>query len=99
MQKGFYLARQIDAAIVKLGKQLRSLNKLALKVTAVQPISPAARHTSAFAPKPHAYAGGRGSKTEGVARCLTPLDVLVKLEGSGILHSSSRTNANDSLEA
>ena len=75
--------RQIDAALVRLGKQLRSLSSLALKVVSVQPLSAAARHTSAFAPLPHPFAGGPGARGVKVARCIDPLEVLVQLEGSG----------------
>ena len=60
--------RQADAALVKLGKQLRSLSKLALKVTAIQPLSACVRHTSAFAPLPHPYAGWAASTSGRVRR-------------------------------
>ena len=75
--------RQIDAALVRLGKQLRSLSGVALKVVLVQPLSPLARHTSAFVPLPHPFAGGPGARGVKVARCIDPLEVLVQLEGSG----------------
>ncbi|KAF5838727.1 Nrap protein [Dunaliella salina] len=49
-------ARLIDAALVKLGKQLRSLEGLVLKVVGVQPQSSAIRQTSPCPPKPHPLA-------------------------------------------
>ncbi len=69
--------------MTKLGKQLRSLTKLALKVTAVQPLSACIRHTSAFAPLPHPYAGGAAARAGRVRRCMEPIHALVQLEGSG----------------
>lgn len=68
---------------MKLGKQLRSLTKLALKVTAVQPISATARHTSGFTPLPHPYASGSALRTDRVERCIEPVPLLIQLEGSG----------------
>jgi len=70
---------------VKLGKQLRSLSKLTLKVTALRPLSACIRHTSAFTPLPHPYAGGAASASGRVRRCMEPILVLVQLEGSGML--------------
>ena len=56
---------------------------MALKVVSVQPLSAASRHTSAFAPLPHPFAGGPGARGVKIARCIDPLEVLVQLEGSG----------------
>lgn len=80
--------RQIEAAIVKLGKQLRAASSLPLKVVAVQPLSAAARHTAAFPPLPHALAGGQRSDPGApLPRCLGTIDLLAQLEGSGeVLH-------------
>lgn len=82
--------RQLDAAVDKLGKQLRGLEGTALKVIGVQPLAPAARHTAAFPPRPHALAGGQEllagleeAADGGLARCLEPVEVLVQLENSG----------------
>ena len=78
--------RQIEAAIAKLGKQLRSAESLPLKIVAVQPLSAAARHTAAFPPLPHPFAGGQRSSAK-IGRCLETIDLLAQLEGSGIVHS------------
>jgi hypothetical protein len=78
------LSRQIEAAIAKLGKQLRSASSLPLKIVAVQPLSAAARHTAAFPPLPHPLAGGPHADPSGcLARCLDTMDLLAQLEGSG----------------
>ena len=79
--------RQIEAAILKLGKQLRSASSLPLKIVAVQPLSAAARHTAAFPPLPHPFAGGqRADSSAKVERCLDTIDLLAQLEGSGVAH-------------
>jgi hypothetical protein len=76
-------ARGAETAAEKLGKQLRSLEGLALKVVAVQPLSPVARGTAPLPPLPHPLAGGAARSGGGVARCLEPVEVLVTLESSG----------------
>ena len=79
--------RALDAALDKLGKQLRGLEGTILKVVGVQPLGPAARHTAAVAPRPHPLAGGDLGELEEAGgklpRCLDPVEVLVQLESSG----------------
>lgn len=80
--------RAAEAALDKLGKQLRALGEVVLKVTGVQPLSAASRRTAPFVPEPHPLAGGPGGMAAvagaaGLARCLEPLEVMVQLEGSG----------------
>ncbi len=82
--------RQIEAAMLKLGKQLRSASSLPLKIVAVQPLSAAARHTAAFPPLPHPFAGGqRADSSAKVDRCLDTIDLLAQLEGSGVAAMSA----------
>ena len=79
--------RQLAAATEKLGKQLRALTTTALRVIAVQPLGAASRQTAPFHPLPHPAAGaaeGTGGP-HGVPRCLEPIELLVRLEGSGVL--------------
>ena len=93
--------RQIEAAILKLGKQLRSVSSLPLKIVAVQPLSAAARHTAAFPPLPHPFAGGQNADSSAkVDRCLNTIDLLAQLEGSGMLtqlHAGARTESTQQL--
>lgn len=75
--------RLMEASLEKLGKQLRNLEGLALKVIAVQPLSAISRQTCAFFPQPHPLAGGPGNFEGRLPRCMEPIDVLVQLENSG----------------
>ncbi|GIL78350.1 hypothetical protein Vretimale_7699 [Volvox reticuliferus] len=86
--------RAAEAAVDKLSKQLRALDRLALKVVGVQPLSAVARGTAPLPPQPHPLAGGSLAAMAGRAgagaggggpmpRCLDPLEVLVTLENSG----------------
>ncbi|MEW5301334.1 MAG: hypothetical protein WDW38_009543 [Sanguina aurantia] len=80
-------SRALDAALDKLGKQLRGLSGVALKVMSVQPLSGSCRHTSPFSPQPHPLAGGgnaSASSASQLLRCMDPVEVLVQLEGSGV---------------
>ncbi|KAG2440710.1 hypothetical protein HXX76_003567 [Chlamydomonas incerta] len=83
-------AAAASAAAEKLGKQLRALEGLALKVVSVQPLSGVARGTAPLPPLPHPLAGGAGAgkgadggAAGGIPRCLDPMEVLVTLENSG----------------
>jgi hypothetical protein len=82
-------SRAADAALDALGKQLRGLSDLALKVVGVQPLSAISRHTCCFYPKPHPLAEGLGSGVAAAAaggkvpRVLEAIDVMVQLEGTG----------------
>lgn len=50
----------------------------------MQPLSAAARHTTAFPPLPHPLAGDPHADPPGrLARCLDTIDLLAQLEGSG----------------
>ncbi|GIL57828.1 hypothetical protein Vafri_13058 [Volvox africanus] len=86
--------RAAEAAVDKLTKQLRTLDRLALKVVGVQPLSAVARGTAPLPPQPHPLAGGSMAAMVGhagggpaggwvIPRCLDPLEVLVTLENSG----------------
>jgi U3 small nucleolar RNA-associated protein 22 len=80
--------RAAEAALDKLGKQLRALGEVVLKVVGVQPLSAASRRTAPFVPEPHPLVGGPGGLAAAAAspqlpRCLEPLEVMVQLEGSG----------------
>ncbi|KAI8473415.1 MAG: Nrap protein [Monoraphidium minutum] len=80
--------RAAEAALDKLGKQLRALGDVVLTVTGVQPLSAASRRTAPFPPAPHPLAGGPGglaaaAGAAGLPRVVEPLDVMVALEGSG----------------
>lgn len=80
-------SRAADAALESLGKQLRSLSDLALKVIGVQPLSAVSRHTCCFYPEPHPLAEGTGEGVYApgvkVPRVLEPIEIMVQLEGSG----------------
>jgi hypothetical protein len=82
-------SRAADAALNQLGKQLRGLSDLALKVIGVQPLSSVTRHTCCFYPKPHPLAEGagfgvyEGAGDDKVPRVLEPIEVMIQLEGSG----------------
>ena len=52
--------RQLEAATDKLGKQLRGLAGLALRIVSVQPLGAASRRTAPFPPQPHPLAQVRG---------------------------------------
>ncbi|GAX78374.1 hypothetical protein CEUSTIGMA_g5816.t1 [Chlamydomonas eustigma] len=83
---GISAFRMMEAAVDKLGKQLRSVEGAALKVLGVQPISTAARQTCPYFPLPHPLAGGAaaaGALSGRLPRCLEPVEVLVQLEASG----------------
>lgn len=80
--------RAAESALDKLGKQLRALGEVVLKVVGVQPLSPVSRRTAVFVPEPHPLAGGPGglaaaATASHLPRCLDPLEVMVQLEGSG----------------
>lgn len=77
--------RRQDAALVELGKQLRGLTSLALKIIAVQPVSANGRHTSGAGALPHPCAGGQPKKGAAIPRCIEPIALMVQLEGSGPL--------------
>ncbi|GFR51741.1 hypothetical protein Agub_g14187 [Astrephomene gubernaculifera] len=84
-------SRAAEAAAEKLGKQLRALEGLALKVIGVQPLSSVTRGTAPLPPQPHPLAGGSAAGagageaggSGGIPRCLDPMEVLVTLESSG----------------
>jgi hypothetical protein len=86
-------SRAADTALDALGKQLRGLSDLALKVVGVQLLSSVSRHTCCFYPKPHPLAEGSGSGVNAAAaaaagggkvpRVLEAIDVMVQLEGTG----------------
>ncbi|XP_020099122.1 nucleolar protein 6 isoform X1 [Ananas comosus] len=69
-----------------LSKRLWLLDEIPLKVSSVQPLDPAFRHTSVFPPEPHPLAFEKSSNKRPpnfVATCLQPLEVMIQLEGSG----------------
>ena len=85
--------RQLDAALQRLSRQLRSLSseRLPLRVLSVRPLSAAARHMHPMPPLPHPLAGAANLEIERavetgaarIPRCLEPVELLVQLEGSG----------------
>ena len=83
VKEEYLLCRLADAALVKLGKQLRSLSSLPLKITSLQPISASSRHVNPFSPLPHPFAGARLHRDNPVLRCIDPLECLLQFEASG----------------
>lgn len=82
-------ARLCDAAATRLGKRLRSLDGLTLKIVGTQPLAPVLRSTAAFPPLPHMLAGAAredlrvNGEQSSVPRCLPAVEILCQLEGSG----------------
>lgn len=67
-------------------KRLRNLEDLPLKMSSIQPLSAAFRHTSVFAPQVHVLADERVRQVYGhkwVDSFCDPLEVMIQLEGSG----------------
>ncbi|TVU51043.1 hypothetical protein EJB05_02447 [Eragrostis curvula] len=72
-------------AFDSLAKQLRLLDDIPLKISTVQPLDSAFRHTSVFPPEPHPLAYGKNSqRLPNLAKtCIPSLEVMIQLEGSG----------------
>ncbi|CAN6330646.1 unnamed protein product [Urochloa humidicola] len=68
-----------------LAKQLRQLDDVPLKISTVQPLDSAFRHTSVFPPEPHPLAFGKNSQRlpNFATTCIRSLEVMIQLEGSG----------------
>ncbi|CAL4904049.1 unnamed protein product [Urochloa decumbens] len=68
-----------------LAKQLRQLDDVPLKISTVQPLDSAFRHTSVFPPEPHPLAYGKNSQRlpNFATTCIRSLEVMIQLEGSG----------------
>ncbi|XP_008790387.2 nucleolar protein 6 [Phoenix dactylifera] len=69
-----------------LAKRLRLLDDIPLRISSVQPLDPAFRHTSVLPPEPHplAYEKGFDKKPPNfTTTCIRPLEVMIQLEGSG----------------
>jgi U3 small nucleolar RNA-associated protein 22 len=80
------ISRRIEDASVRLGKRLRSLQGLVLKIVGTQPLAPSLRHAAVFPPQPHVLAGAPSSgkdSTSAVPRCLPAVEMLCQVEGSG----------------
>ena len=80
--------RLCEAAAVRLGKRLRSLDNLTpLKIVGTQSLSPVLRHAALFPPLPHPLAGGpplsSSTSSSTVPRCLPAIEISCQLEGSG----------------
>lgn len=84
--------RLINSATTQLGKRLRAMDdtSLPLRVISTQPLSPVLRHASVFPPLPHPLAGASAATVKEsmaddgvVPRCLEPIEILCKLEGTG----------------
>lgn len=80
--------RLCEAAVVRLGKRLRTLDGLTLKIVGTQPLAPVLRHAAAFPPQPHLLAGAAHADvfdpdSESIPRCLPAVEILCQLEGSG----------------
>lgn len=79
-------SRNLFAAFEILSKRLRLLEEIPLKISSVQPLDPAFRHTSVFPPEPHPLAFEKDTDKripKFVATCLQPVEVMIQLEGSG----------------
>nr|ABA95899.2 Nrap protein, expressed [Oryza sativa Japonica Group] len=73
-------------AFDSLAKKLRLLGDVPLKISTVQPLDPAFRHTSVFPPEPHPLAYEKRSSQRlpnFTATCMRSLEVMIQLEGSG----------------
>ncbi|KAG1341877.1 putative Nrap protein, expressed [Cocos nucifera] len=69
-----------------LAKRLRLLDDIPLRISSVQPLDPAFRHTSVLPPEPHplAYENDFDRKPPNfTTTCIRPLEVMIQLEGSG----------------
>lgn len=80
--------RLCEAAVVRLGKRLRTLDGLTLKIVGTQPLAPVLRHAAPFPPQPHLLAGAAHADvldpdSESIPRCLPAVEILCQLEGSG----------------
>jgi U3 small nucleolar RNA-associated protein 22 len=77
--------RAVEGAADRLGKRLRGLQGLTLRVVATQALAPALRRAAAFPPLPHPLAGAPADAlaSDHVARCLPAVPLLCQLEGSG----------------
>ncbi|KAJ0961338.1 hypothetical protein J5N97_000600 [Dioscorea zingiberensis] len=73
-------------AFETLSKRLRNLEEIPLRISSVQPLDPALRHTSIYPPVPHPLAFEKGVKPKPpkfATTCIQPLEVMIQLEGSG----------------
>lgn len=73
-------------ALEILSKRLRLLDEIPLKISSVQALHPAFRHTSVFPPEPHplAFEKGIGNRVpKSAPTCIQPVEVMIQLEGSG----------------
>ncbi|XP_039128764.1 nucleolar protein 6 isoform X2 [Dioscorea cayenensis subsp. rotundata] len=73
-------------AFETLSKRLRNIKEIPLKISSVQPLDPALRHTSVYPPPPHplAFENSVSQKPPKFATtCIHSLEVMIQLEGSG----------------
>jgi U3 small nucleolar RNA-associated protein 22 len=90
--------RLVEAAAARLGKKLRALDGLPLKIVGTQPLAPVLRHADVFPPLPHLLVGAAASvdltddhtttypsssTSSTIPRCLPAVELLCQLEGSG----------------
>lgn len=76
----------LNRAFEVLAKRLRLLEDIPLRISSVQPLDSAFRHTSVLPPEPHplAYEKGFDRKPPNfTTTCIQPLEVMIQLEGSG----------------
>ncbi|RLN30373.1 nucleolar protein 6 isoform X2 [Panicum miliaceum] len=68
-----------------LSKQLRLLDDVPLRISTVQPLDSAFRHTSVFPPEPHPLAYGKNSQRlpNLATTCIRSMEIMIQLEGSG----------------
>ncbi|PKU81278.1 nucleolar protein 6 [Dendrobium catenatum] len=69
-----------------LSKRLRLLDDIPLRISSVQPLDAAFRHTAVFPPEPHPLVYEKGSAKnvpKFTTTCIKPLTVMIQLEGSG----------------
>ncbi|KAL4542017.1 hypothetical protein Ndes2526B_g06504 [Nannochloris sp. 'desiccata'] len=81
--------RLVEAAAARLGKRLRTLDRLPLQIVGTQPLAPVLRHADVFPPRPHLLAGAATADlisdltSSSIPRCLPAVELLCQLEGSG----------------
>nr|XP_043615466.1 nucleolar protein 6 [Erigeron canadensis] len=66
-----------------LSKRLRLLKDVPLRISSVQPLDAAFRHTTVFPPMPHPLASGTKAGKKIMPTCIQPMEVMIQLEGSG----------------
>uniref|UniRef100_A0A0E0F9V8 Nucleolar protein 6 n=1 Tax=Oryza meridionalis TaxID=40149 RepID=A0A0E0F9V8_9ORYZ len=82
-------------AFDSLAKKLRLLGDVPLKISTVQPLDPAFRHTSVFPPEPHPLAYEKRSSQRlpnFTATCMRSLEVMIQDQGMFVTASEDEVN-------